>query len=106
MYIRPCDEEQCYQFTDPTLKELVLLKVSTQWFDIGLQLGLEESELMTIEYNNPRDLKACVRNMFSHWLRSTKDPSYQVVLEALIAAGDENAAQELCHKFGKFQPVC
>ena len=94
------------QFTDPTLKELVLLKVSTQWFDIGLQFGLEESELMTIEYNNPRDLKACVRNMFSHWLRSTEDPSYQVVLEALIAAGDENASQELCHKFGKFQLVC
>ena len=80
----------------------MLLKVSTQWFDIGLQLGLEESELNTIEYNNPRDLKACVRNMFSQWLRSTKEPSYQVVLEALIAAGDESAAQELCHKFGKF----
>ena len=23
-------------------------------------------------------------------------------MEALIAAGDESAAQELCHKFGKF----
>ena len=85
------------------MRELVLLKVSMQWFDIGLQLGLDESELMAIEYNNPRDLKACVRNMFSQWLRSTKEPSYQVVLEALIAAGDESAAQELCHKFGKFR---
>ena len=84
----------------PQMKDLVLIKVS-EWYELGLQLGVEDAELEEIEKNNRGDLKACRRNMFRAWLRITPDPSYQQLVEALMAVGEGKEADLLCKKYSK-----
>ena len=45
------------------MKDLILIKV-TEWYELGLQLGVDDAELEEIENNNRGDLRACRRNMF------------------------------------------
>ena len=89
----------------PQLKDLVLIKV-TEWYELGLQLGVEDAELEEIEKNNRGDLKASRRNMFRAWLRITPNPSYQQLAEALMAVGEAKAADLLCKKYSKLTVSC
>ena len=89
----------------PTLANLLLLKV-IGWYEVGLYLGLDETELKIIEHDNPRDLKTCVRKMFALWLQNDQDPSYMQLLNALVAANDEVAIQVLCNKHGMYPFYC
>ena len=84
----------------PQLKDLVLVQV-TEWYDLGLQLGVEDEELDVIHRNNPGNLKTCRREMFKAWLRITPNPSYQQLVEALTAVGDVREADQLSKKYGK-----
>ena len=72
----------------------------TQWYEIGLHLGLDETDLSIIEHDNPKDMKACIRKMFSQWLQNDPQPSYKHLLDALVAAGDQKAVHEFCQKYG------
>ena len=85
---------------EPQMKDLVLIKV-TEWYELGLQLGVKDAELEGIEKDNQRDLKSCRRNMFRAWLRITPNPSYQQLAEALMAVGEEREADLLCKKYSK-----
>ena len=89
----------------PLLKDLVLVQVA-EWYDLGLQLGVEDEELDVIKKNNPGNLRACKREMFRKWLRITPSPSYQHLVEALIAVGDVKEADQLSKKYGKEIPAC
>ena len=82
------------------MKDLVLIKV-TEWYELGLQLGVKDAELEIIEKNNRGDLKACQRSMFRAWLRNTPNPSYQQLAEALMAVGEAKEADLLCKKYSK-----
>ena len=84
----------------PQMKDLVLIKV-TEWYELGLQLEVDDAELEVIENNNRGDLKACRRNMFRAWLRITPSPSYQQLVEALMAVGETKEADLLCKKYSK-----
>ena len=84
----------------PQMKDLVLIKV-TEWYELGLQLGVDDAELEVIEKNNRGDLKACRRSMFRAWLRITPSPSYQQLVEALTAVGEAKEADLLCKKYSK-----
>ena len=84
----------------PLLKDLVLVQVA-EWYDLGLQLGVEDEELDVIKGNNTRNLRACKREMFRAWLRIAANPSYQQLVEALIAVGDVKEADQLSKKYGK-----
>ena len=82
------------------MKDLVLIKV-TEWYELGLQLGVEDAELEVIEKDNRGDLKACRRNMFRAWLRITPSPSYQQLVVALMAVGEAKEADLLHKKYSK-----
>ena len=82
------------------MKDLILIKV-TEWYELGLQLGVEDVELEEIKKKNPGNLKACRRNMFRAWLRITPNPSYQQLVEALMAMGEAKEADLLCKKCSK-----
>ena len=86
---------------EPSLADLLLLRV-VEWYEVGLYLGLDETELKIIQHDNPRDLKACVRKMFALWLQNDENPSYMQLLHALVAAEDKGAIQELCSKHGMY----
>ena len=88
----------------PQLKDLVLVK-ATKWYNLGLQLGIEDTELDMIEENNPKDIDTCKRKMFNAWRRITPSPSYQQLVEALVALGETSEADRLCKKYGKIMAV-
>ena len=70
----------------------------SEWYELGLQLGVDDAELEVIGKNNRGDLRACQRNVFSTWLRITRSPSYQPLVEALMAVGEAKEAGLLCKK--------
>ena len=84
----------------PQVKDLVLIKV-TEWYELGLQLGVDDAELEEIEKNNRRHLRACRRSMFRPWLRITPSPSYQQLVEALTTVGEGKEADLLCKKYSR-----
>ena len=84
----------------PQMKDLVLIKV-TEWYELGLQLGVDDAELEEIEKNNRGDIRACRRNMFRAWLRITPSSSYQQLVEALMVVGEGKEADFLCKKYSK-----
>ena len=88
----------------PQLKDLVLVQ-TVKWYNLGLQLGIEDTELDVIEENSPKDIDACKRNMFKAWLRITPSPSYQQLVEALQIVGEISEADRLCKKYGKITAV-
>ena len=91
-------------FVRPKLKDLVLIQ-TTEWYDLGLQLGIEDAELEEIQSNNPKSVRTCRREMFRAWLRITSSPSYQQLVEALQRVGETSEAECLCKKYGKMIPV-
>ena len=82
------------QFT-VLLKELH--QVRDDWENIGIQLNIEDWELMAIRRNNC-DSKACLREMLRMWLRRVAPrprPSWQAVIDALHTLGHERIANRL-----------
>ena len=88
----------------PQLKDLVLVKV-IRWYELGLQLGVDDVDLEVIKRNNPGDLEACRRGMFRAWLRITTSPSYQQLVEALVTVREVREADHLRKKYGKMMSV-
>ena len=84
----------------PRLKDLVLVQTK-EWYDLGLQLGVEETELDVIQSDNPQNIRACRREMFKAWLRITPTPTYQQLVEALVAVREVREADALSKKYGK-----
>lgn len=84
----------------PTLKELVKVKV-TNWYNLGLQLDIDDDELQAIGCNNPQDQDSCKRGMFRKWLKKSPQASYTQLIRALVDIGDVNEADILCKKHGE-----
>ena len=82
------------------MKDLVLIKV-TEWYELGLQLRVDDAELEEVEKNNQGDLRACRRNVFRAWLRITCSPSYRQLVEALVTLGEPKEADLLGKKYSK-----
>ena len=91
-----------FPLAEPQLKDLVLIR-TVKWYNLGLQLGVEDAELKPIQHNYPRDSEACTREMFRAWLRTGSSPSYQQLVEALRAVGENREANRLCERYGKIR---
>ena len=82
----------------------LVLDVSTKWFELGLQLGVKESELERIEHDHgQRDAQACLRKMLSVWLRMiTPHPSWERLLTSLShpSVGDPALAEKIREEVG------
>ena len=68
----------------PQLKDLVedLRKVVPQWRDLGVQLEIDLDELKIVATNYEKE-EDRFREMLSIWLRSSKNPSWKTIAEAL-----------------------
>lgn len=69
-----------------------------KWWWIGLELGLDTSELDSIKGSD----EECLREMISTWLnKRTLNPSWQSILEALRSTlvGHEGVAADIEEKF-------
>ena len=78
-----------------------LIDISHQWYDLGLQLRLEEGTLKTIKSDNPESSKHCLREMLSTWLKIDSRLSWETMCAALRSrtVGAEKLASDLEAKY-------
>ena len=72
--------------TSAVLKSLET--VVPEWYRLGLELGLPEATLSTIEHDHHRSVETCKRKMVQKWLHSPcLNPSWCSLVKALQATG-------------------
>ena len=76
------------------------LKIN-DWYNVGLQLELEEEALDKIE-KSYHDSSTQRRKMFTLWQHSVADPSYHTLVTALLQANEEEVASNICTQHGKY----
>jgi len=84
----------------PQLKDLVTIKV-IEWYDLGLQLDIDDHELDVIQKDHHGNVRACRREMFRTWLKSFPTANYQKLVQALLAIGENGEACRICKRYGK-----
>ena len=84
----------------PRLKDSVTIKV-IEWYDLGLQLDINDYELDLIQKDHRGDVRACRREMFRTWLKSFPTATYQQLVQALLAIGENREACRICKRYGK-----
>ena len=68
-----------------------------QWFNLGLELGINLDSLEAIEVANGQNLDRCFRAMLTKWLREHERPTWRALAEALRSpsVGQSNLAEEI-----------
>ena len=71
--------------------------IAPYWLDLGLQLLEEKNnpKLNIIEKNNPKDIEACCQEMFEYWLRVDERASWDKLISALQAIGQNTLAANI-----------
>ena len=84
MYIGEDDERYDNQLCIEDLQEVfsLLIKAARDWFNIGLALGIKVGILEGIESNENSD-KARLREMLTHWLRSSPSCTWSDICKCL-----------------------
>lgn len=82
------------------MKELVRVK-EERWYDLGLELNIEDYVLRIIEKNRTQDQRGCMRDMFRTWLEKYPQASYRQLVQALVDLGNVREADRLCKKYGE-----
>ena len=67
----------------PKLAELQESVRTSRWYNLGIQLGLEDNALVEITKQNGGDVEDCRRAMFGLWLRTSSKPTRKQLLFAL-----------------------
>ena len=80
-----------------------LIDISHQWYDLGLQLELEEGTLENIKSDNPENSQHCLREMLSTWLKVDPTPTWDTLCAGLCSrtVGADKLAGDLEAKYNK-----
>ena len=71
-----------------TLKEILNeLGEVTDWYQLGIQLGLEPQTLNFIERNHPHDALRCKTEVLNWWLQNELEISWWKLAKAVEAIG-------------------
>ena len=83
----------------PTLKALKeALKSVVNWHSLGVSLGIKGHQLSIIE-NTHRHGERCMTETLFHWLKSTTNPTWKDVAEALDQMEEHRVADEIRRKY-------
>ena len=74
------------------------LKTVSQWYLLGIYLGLQPSTLDAIK-KNYTDIKECRTHMLIEWQRHVI-PAWSAVVKALMGIGRDRLASHLAAKYG------
>ena len=72
---------------------------TTRWYELGLELRVDDFTLDTIDVNFRGDNSTGLRHMFREWLRVCEEPTWEAVVRALKAIGEHNLASQLESQF-------
>ena len=59
----------------------------TDWYQLGLQLGIKTANLDEIQMNNPHNAQQCKTKVLDFWLRNAPECSWVKLAEAVKAMG-------------------
>ena len=91
-----CVTAETTQLAEWQLKEVAnALKEVSEWYQLGLQLGLTASKLKTIESNHPHDAERCKSEVLLWWLQNATERSWKKIAEALDKMEYKVLAEEL-----------
>ena len=79
----------------------LVLEVASKWYELGLQLGVKESDLKNIKHDyGDRGVKTCLTEMLSVWLKMIHPrPSWERLLSSVSHSTVENPT--LAREIGK-----
>ena len=77
------------------LKDLLRHVKTTRWYELGLELGVDEFTLNTIYEDSRGDNNTGLRRMFIGWLRECEEPTWDAVVLALKAIGEKKLARDI-----------
>ena len=60
----------------------------TDWYQLGVQLGIKTANLDRIELNNPRNAQQCKTKVLDFWLQNAPECSWMKLAEAVEAMGE------------------
>ncbi len=60
-----------------------LLQICTDWYNIGLSLGMKVGTLDRMKAGTYRDPQDCLRDMLKEWLTTSPEPSWEGLIKAL-----------------------
>ena len=84
-----------------TLKILVSeLHDVVNWFGLGLQLDVPDTELMKIRYNCRGEVDRCKTDVFIWWMKQV-DPTWSAVVRALVGIKMSSMAHKIAIKYGE-----
>ena len=83
----------------PTLDELLDNISTTEWFRLGLKLGLTSDELEVIESDKKSDSSGALMAVLRKWLKQSDNPTWRAVVGAMRDIGEVKKARDLEDKF-------
>ena len=66
------------------LNRYVTWKYATDWYNIGIELGLETATLKIIQGDHPQQTSNCFQRTLDEWLELNQDDATWSVLEVAI----------------------
>ena len=81
------------------------VKVASKWREIGIQLGIPNHDLDTIQANNqgdPHMVQNCLSRVFDWWLKNEQDITPEKFAQAVHVVGEHEVEMEIKQKFGKY----
>ena len=82
------------------IAELVIPNMAFTWYEMGIQLGVNQNELDIIKHDYQDSKKACLK-MFTEWLNDTQaEKSWDTLLKSLHShsVGQSSVANNLIKK--------
>ena len=75
-------------------------KQVVQWDLLGIQLGIDPTVIRMIQHQHSHSVEQCKMEMFTRWLVSEENPTWEKLVEALENRGDSTVAREIRDKIG------
>lgn len=78
-----------------------LVDVSSEWYGLGLRLGLTTGKLNSIRESRHHDADKCMMGMVEKWLEVFPNSGWSDVVKALIAMDKNGLALRVAEKYFK-----
>ena len=66
-----------------TVLDCISEECAPKWYDLGLQLGVPDSNLRIIEKDCPNNCQDAMRKMIQEWLQLCSNPTWRIVALSL-----------------------
>ena len=81
------------------------VEIAPKWRPIGIQLGVPDYALNTIQANNrgdPHMVQNCLSRVFVWWLKNERNVTPEKLAKALRTVGESGLEVQIRQKFGKY----